>query len=122
MPGRPPIATRRNLRAWEIADLFGVHLSTVLRWTKRGYLPHVRTPSGALFYPSEEIEAWWEAYHHTGAAPQSAFPAARVDAANRAATANRGSPEHPRPWPPDPGAYRRPVESVVPEHPPPARR
>jgi excisionase family DNA binding protein len=50
----------------KVADLLSVSSETVLRWTRRGDLPAIRLPGGALRYRETEIEAWLTA-HGTGA-------------------------------------------------------
>lgn len=37
---------------------FGVSTETILRWTRRGELPAIRLPGGAIRFRREEIEAW----------------------------------------------------------------
>ena len=76
------------LTAREVADLLGVSAETVLRWTRRGELPAIRLPSGAIRFREAEIEAWL---------------------AERATTA-RGVV--------DPPACRRPRRNLVPCYPP----
>lgn len=46
------------LTAREVADLLGVSAETVLRWTRRGDLPAIRLPSGALRYRDAELDGW----------------------------------------------------------------
>jgi excisionase family DNA binding protein len=46
------------LTAREVAGLLGVSPETVLRWTRRGELPAVRLPGGAIRYREEELEVW----------------------------------------------------------------
>ncbi len=48
----------RLLTAREVGDLLGVSAETVLRWTRRGDLPALRLPSGALRYREPELDAW----------------------------------------------------------------
>jgi excisionase family DNA binding protein len=48
----------RLLTACEVAERFGVHAETVLRWTRQGDLPAYRMPSGAIRYGEEELDAW----------------------------------------------------------------
>ncbi|GEM_PF-1122891 len=52
--------TRTLLTARELAGLLGVSTETVLRWTRRGELPAIRLPGGALRFREAEIEAWLE--------------------------------------------------------------
>ena len=46
------------LTARAVADLFGVSAETVLRWTRRGELPAIKLPGGAIRYREDEIEEW----------------------------------------------------------------
>lgn len=46
------------MTARDVADVLAVSTETVLRWTRRGELPGIRLPSGALRYRPEEVEAW----------------------------------------------------------------
>ena len=48
------------LTAREVADLIGVSAETVLRWTRRGELPAIRLPGGAVRYREDELDAWLE--------------------------------------------------------------
>lgn len=57
------------LTARELAEKLGVHVETVLRWTRTGRLPGFRLPSGALRFRESAIEAWLE-QRATGAAPR----------------------------------------------------
>jgi len=49
------------LTARQVAELIGVSSETVLRWTRRGDLPAIRLPRGALRYREADIDAWLEA-------------------------------------------------------------
>jgi excisionase family DNA binding protein len=40
----------RLLTARAVADMLGVNPETVLRWTRRGELPAIRLPGGAVRY------------------------------------------------------------------------
>ena len=42
------------LTARQVAELLGVSAETVLRWTRRGELPAIRLPSGAIRYRPDE--------------------------------------------------------------------
>jgi excisionase family DNA binding protein len=53
--------TDHLLTAREVAELLGVSAETVLRWTRRGELPAIRLPGGALRYREPELEAWLQA-------------------------------------------------------------
>lgn len=50
--------TGQLLTAREVADQFGVSTETVLRWTRRGEIPALRLPGGAIRYRETEIDAW----------------------------------------------------------------
>ena len=54
------------LTARELADLLGVCVETVLRWTRRGDLPGRRMPGGAIRYVPTEVEAWLDRRSTTG--------------------------------------------------------
>jgi excisionase family DNA binding protein len=47
---------RRFMTARQVAALFEVSPSTVLRWAKEGRLPSFATPGGRLRFPRESIE------------------------------------------------------------------
>lgn len=46
------------LTAREVAGLLGVSTETVLRWTRRGDLPAIRLPGGAIRFREDELDAW----------------------------------------------------------------
>jgi prophage regulatory protein len=48
------------LTAREVAELLGVSPETVLRWTRRGELPAVKLPGGAVRYRESELDGWLE--------------------------------------------------------------
>jgi excisionase family DNA binding protein len=50
--------TGRLLTARQVADTLGVSAETVLRWTRRGDLPAIRLPGGAIRYREDELDAW----------------------------------------------------------------
>jgi excisionase family DNA binding protein len=50
--------TGRLLTARDVADLLGVSPETVLRWTRRGDLPAIKLPGGAIRYREHELDAW----------------------------------------------------------------
>jgi excisionase family DNA binding protein len=50
--------TDRLLTARALAERLGVSSETVLRWTRRGELPAIRLPSGAIRFREAEVEAW----------------------------------------------------------------
>lgn len=48
-PEEPKFLTRR-----EVAELFGVSVSTVTRWAQQGLLKTLRTPGGHYRFPAAE--------------------------------------------------------------------
>lgn len=50
--------TGRLLTAREVAEMLGVSTETVLRWTRRGLLPGLRLPGGALRYREAALDEW----------------------------------------------------------------
>ena len=50
--------TGRLLTARDLAELLGVSAETVLRWTRRGELPAIRLPGGAIRYREDALDAW----------------------------------------------------------------
>jgi excisionase family DNA binding protein len=46
------------LTARAVADLLDVSAETVLRWTRRGELPAIRLPGGAIRYRDGVIDGW----------------------------------------------------------------
>jgi excisionase family DNA binding protein len=58
--------SERLLTARQVAELLGVSAETVLRWTRRGLLPAIKLPSGAIRYRPEDLDAWLHE-HATGA-------------------------------------------------------
>ena len=46
------------LTARVLSDRLGVSAETVLRWTRRGDLPAIRLPGGAIRFREAEVEAW----------------------------------------------------------------
>ena len=50
--------TGRLLTARTVAETLGVSTETVLRWTRRGELPAIRLPGGAIRYRDAELEEW----------------------------------------------------------------
>lgn len=41
----------------QVAALFGVHVSTIVRWAEGGKIPYFRTPGGQRRYPRAAIDA-----------------------------------------------------------------
>jgi len=50
----------RLLTARDVAERLDVSAETVLRWTRRGELPAIRLPGGAIRYREDELEGWLE--------------------------------------------------------------
>jgi excisionase family DNA binding protein len=46
------------LTARQVAELIGVSSETILRWTRRGDLPAIRLPGGALRYRGPDLDGW----------------------------------------------------------------
>ncbi len=46
------------LTARHVAEVVGVSPETILRWVRRGDLPAIRLPGGAVRFRPDEIEAW----------------------------------------------------------------
>ena len=46
------------LTARDLAGQLGVSAETVLRWTRRGELPAIRLPGGAIRYREAEVDDW----------------------------------------------------------------
>lgn len=65
--------TGRLLTAREVADVLGVSAETVLRWTRRGDLPALRLPGGAIRFREGTLEEWLNAR----ATPADTLPAPR---------------------------------------------
>lgn len=53
--------SRPMLSAREVAERLGVSTETVLRWTRRGELPAVRLPGGAIRFHPDKLDAWIQA-------------------------------------------------------------
>lgn len=81
----------RLLTARELADTLGVSAETVLRWTRRGELPAIRLPGGAIRYRQNDLDAWLERHETAGDATRGASTAPdatrRQDAILRESTA-----------------------------------
>ena len=50
------------LTARQLAGELDVSSETVLRWTRRGEVPAIRLPSGALRYSRDALDAWLAAH------------------------------------------------------------
>jgi excisionase family DNA binding protein len=48
------------LTARQVGELLGVSTETVLRWTRRGELPAIRLPGGAIRFREDELDGWLE--------------------------------------------------------------
>jgi len=48
----------RLLTARQVADMLGVSAETVLRWTRRGELPAIRLPGGAIRFRESALDGW----------------------------------------------------------------
>jgi excisionase family DNA binding protein len=46
------------LTAREVAGMLGVSTETALRWVRRGELPAIRLPGGAIRFREDEVEGW----------------------------------------------------------------
>jgi excisionase family DNA binding protein len=46
------------LTARRVAETLDVSPETVLRWTRRGELPAIRLPGGAIRYRATQLEEW----------------------------------------------------------------
>jgi excisionase family DNA binding protein len=46
------------LTAREVGEYLGVSAESVLRWRRRGELPAIRLPGGAIGFRESELEAW----------------------------------------------------------------
>jgi excisionase family DNA binding protein len=46
------------LTARAVAELLHVSTETVLRWTRRGELPAIRLPGGAIRYRADDLDVW----------------------------------------------------------------
>ena len=77
------------LIARDVAGLLGVSAETVLRWTRRGDLPAIRLPGGAIRYRQDELDGWLE----KRAAPERGVVDHPLDAAH--AQAYAGHVDHP---------------------------
>jgi excisionase family DNA binding protein len=53
--------TTRLLTTREVADLVAVSPETILRWTRRGAVPAIRLPGGAIRYRPEAVDSWLDA-------------------------------------------------------------
>jgi excisionase family DNA binding protein len=65
--------TGRLLTARQVGETLGVSPETVLRWTRRGELPAIRLPGGAIRYRATDLEAWLAQRETTDAANREAL-------------------------------------------------
>ena len=49
------------LTAKQASARYGVHPSTLRRWAQAGHLPVFVSPTGAVRFPADELEAWFRA-------------------------------------------------------------
>jgi excisionase family DNA binding protein len=78
----PPLTARA------VAELLGVSPETVLRGTRRGELPAIRLPGGAIRYGPDALEAWLA---ERAAAPRRGVSPTPQDAADWQRTATGGT-------------------------------
>lgn len=57
---RAGVMTDRLLTARALAEQLDVSAETVLRWARRGELPSIHLPGGAVRFREQEIERWLE--------------------------------------------------------------
>ena len=50
--------TGRLLTAREVGEFLGVSTESVLRWSRRGELPAIRLPGGAIRFRQDDLDAW----------------------------------------------------------------
>lgn len=50
--------TSRLLTAREVAEIVAVSTETVLRYVRRGILPAIRLPGGAVRFREADVDAW----------------------------------------------------------------
>jgi excisionase family DNA binding protein len=55
---RGRVVTSPLLTAREVADVVGVSSETVLRWARRGELPAIRLPGGAIRVRENVLDEW----------------------------------------------------------------
>ena len=52
---------RDIMSASQVAEMFGVSLVTVRRWTSRGDIPHTKLPGGrAVRYDADRVRRWFK--------------------------------------------------------------
>lgn len=50
--------TERPLTPGQVADMFGVSVTTVADWADQGLIPHFKTPGGQRRFRREDIESF----------------------------------------------------------------
>ncbi|HLM25423.1 MAG TPA: helix-turn-helix domain-containing protein [Thermoleophilaceae bacterium] len=50
--------TGRLLTAREVGELVGMSPETILRWTRRGELPSIKLPGGAIRFREDALDGW----------------------------------------------------------------
>lgn len=72
------VRTLSQTKSWmtlrEVAELLGVHPSTVRMWADQGKLPAYRTPGGHRRFSREEVLAWVRMRRLNGHALEEVFP------------------------------------------------
>ena len=53
--GHPASDERAFISRIDVAEMFGVSVSTVTRWAMKGLLPAIRTPGGHYRFPADAI-------------------------------------------------------------------
>jgi excisionase family DNA binding protein len=71
--------TGRLRTAREVADLLGVSSETILRWIRRGELPAIKLPGGAIRFREDDLDGWLE----ERATPTRSLPTTTPSAARR---------------------------------------
>jgi excisionase family DNA binding protein len=66
--------SKRLLTVRVVAEALGVSPETVLRWTRRGLLPAIRLPGGAIRYRPEVLEQWLNEHATAGDATREVSP------------------------------------------------
>jgi excisionase family DNA binding protein len=65
------------LTAREVGDMLGVSTKTVLRWTRRGDLPAIRLPGGAIRFREDDLDEWLDVRATSPATLGATRPATR---------------------------------------------
>ena len=60
------------ITAKEAGRKYGVSAATIRRWAASGHLPVFRSPTGAIRFPVEELDAWFRSLTTAGNAPPAA--------------------------------------------------